>query len=131
MGVLSPSAATRSRQDAADGPQRIVVDFAAGDHGNFRVEELDQAAQDAALRLAAQAQQDEIVARKQGVDDLRNHAVFVAMDAGKQRLVPLDRAQQIAANLIFYGQRAGARVEIRNAFQLANRARLGMSCRMR
>ena len=42
---------------AANGTKGIVVDFAARDDGDFRVEKLDQAAQDAALRLAAQTEQ--------------------------------------------------------------------------
>jgi hypothetical protein len=33
--------------------QRVVIDFAACDHGNFGIEKIRQAAQDAALRLSA------------------------------------------------------------------------------
>jgi len=49
---------------AADGAERIVIDFAAGDDWNFRVEQLRKTAQDAALRLAAQTEQDEIVTER-------------------------------------------------------------------
>ncbi len=88
MGVLSPSAAMRSRHAAANGLQRVVVDFATGDDGNFRIQQIDQPAQDAALGLAAQSQQNEIVPRKQGVDDLRHYRIFVAVHAGEKRSRP-------------------------------------------
>src|SRR2546430_1937886 len=45
-----------------DGGERIVVHLAPGDDRDLLVEQRDELAQDAALRLAAQAQQDEIVA---------------------------------------------------------------------
>src|SRR4029077_9168867 len=86
------------------------------------------AAQDAAFCLAPQSQQNKIMARKQGVDDLRNHGVFVTVHAGEKRFTVLDGAQQILTNLVFHGARSAARVEIRNAFKLAKSAWLGM-CR--
>ena len=63
---------------AADRPQRVVVDFATGNHGDFRVEQLDQRAQDAALRLAAQPEQDEVVTGQNGVCELRDDGIFIA-----------------------------------------------------
>src|ERR1700676_136754 len=113
---------------AADGVQGVVIDFAAGNHGNFGIEQADEAAKDAAFGLAAQAQQNKIVARKQRVDDLRNDGVFVAVDAGEKRLVVLDGAQQILANFFFHRARSGSRVEIRDALEAAESARPGMSC---
>ena len=112
---------------AADGPQRVVINLASGDHWNFRVQKLHQATQDATFGLPAQSKQDEIVARQQGVHDLRDDAVVISMHAGKQRLIPFNAAQQIAANFVFYGQGRGARIEIRNPFPLAKRAWLGLS----
>ena len=50
------------------------------------VEQRRQRAEDARLRLAAQAEQDEVVPREDRVDELRDHGVVVADDAGKQRL---------------------------------------------
>ncbi len=44
--------------------QRIVVDLAAGHHGNLGVEQRRERAQDAALRLAAQTKQDEVVSAR-------------------------------------------------------------------
>src|SRR5438105_120069 len=47
---------------AADGLERIVVDFAARHDRHFRIEQIDQATQNAAFGLAAQAEKNEIVA---------------------------------------------------------------------
>jgi hypothetical protein len=47
------------------------VDLAFGDDGERLVEEGLELAQDARLRLAAQAEQDEVVAREQRVLELR------------------------------------------------------------
>ena len=69
---------------AADGGVGIVVNFAALDDGDLRVHKSDQAAQDAGLRLPAQAEQNEMMARQNGVDDLRKDGVFVAVHAGKE-----------------------------------------------
>ncbi len=68
---------------AADGLEGIVIDFAAGDDGHLGVEEIDESAQDTAFGLAAEAEKNEIVAREQSVDDLRDDGVFVAVNAGK------------------------------------------------
>ncbi len=68
---------------AADRPQRMIVNFAAGDVGNLRVEKLDQPAQNAALGLAAQSQQNKVVPRQNGVRDLRQHRLFIPVHAGK------------------------------------------------
>src|SRR5262249_400545 len=87
----------------ADGLQRAIIDFATRDDGNFGVEKLDQSTQDAALRLAAQTQQDEIMPREQRVYDLRQNRVFIAMNTREQRFVALDAPEQIAANLALYG----------------------------
>ncbi len=80
----------------------MVVDFAACNHRDFRIQEVYQTAENSALGLSAQSQKYEIVARKQRIDDLRYNRVFVAMHAGEKRFVALDTAQQIAANLILH-----------------------------
>ena len=51
---------------------------------------LDQAAKDAAFCLAAKTEKNEIVAREQGIDDLRDDRVLIAVNAGKERFVALD-----------------------------------------
>src|SRR5260370_35354412 len=45
---------------AANGVQRIIVDFATRDNGHFRIEQIDRAAKNSAFRLAAQAEKNEI-----------------------------------------------------------------------
>ena len=66
--------------------ERVVVDLAARDDGHLGVEECRESAEDAALRLPAQAEQDHVVAGQDGVRDLRDDGVFVAEDAGEERL---------------------------------------------
>ena len=51
---------------------------------------------------------DEIVAGKNGIDDLRDDAVFVAVDSRKQRFAALDGAEQVAPNFVLHGKRAGS-----------------------
>ncbi len=86
----------------AEGLERVVVDGAAGDHGGSFVQEICQRAQDAALGLPAQAQQDEVVPGQDGVDDLRSHAVLVAHDAGKELLSPLQLRQQVLPHFLLH-----------------------------
>ena len=115
---------------AADGFQWVVVNFAAGDDGYLRIEQVDESAEDAALGLAAQAEQDKIMAREQGVDDLRDDRVFVSMDTGEERIALLDGAQQIAAELVLDGARSAARIKIGNALELTEGARFRMRRRL-
>ena len=62
------------------------MDLAARHDRDLLVEQVDERAQDAALRLAAQAEQDEVVPRQDRVDELRDDRVVVADDAGEERL---------------------------------------------
>ena len=93
---------------AADGVKWIVVDFAAGHDGDLIVEQTDQAAQDPALRLAAQAQQNEIVPRQDRVDELRHDRVVVADDAGEEPLASLQLANEVVADFLFDRSRRAA-----------------------
>ncbi len=61
----------------------MIVNFAAREIGHFGVEKIHQAAEDAAFGLAAQAEENEIVAREKRVDDLRQNGFFVAVHAVK------------------------------------------------
>ena len=103
MGVSSPCSAIRSRQRRQIGLVRVVVDLAAFDVGRHLVEQRGQQADEPRLGLAAQAQQNEVVARKDGVHHLRHDRVFVSENAGKQLLPALDFADQIIAEFVFYG----------------------------
>jgi hypothetical protein len=51
--------------------------------------------------LPAQSQQDEIVARKNRVDDLRRYCFFVADYTWKEFVAALQLANQILTQLIF------------------------------
>jgi len=51
------------------------------------VEERGEGAEDARLGLSAEAEEDEVVAGEDGVDDLGDDGVVVADDAGEEGLV--------------------------------------------
>ncbi|MCL6481594.1 MAG: hypothetical protein K6U02_07700 [Firmicutes bacterium] len=85
---------------AADRTVWVVVDLASGHHRNGLVEKIHQAAQEAAFGLPAQAEQDEVVSRQNGIDDLRHDGVFIAMDAGEKGFARLDLRQQVFAHLL-------------------------------
>ena len=79
--VASPRSATSRRGVGRDRREGIVVDLAPGDLGQPLVEEPDQRADHARLRLAALAEEDQVVAAEQRVLDGGDHAVVVADDA--------------------------------------------------
>ena len=82
------------------------MNLAAGHDRNLLVEQIDEAAQDAALGLAAQAEQDEVVTREDGVDELRDDGLVVADDAGKERFARLQLANQVVADFLLDGSEA-------------------------
>src|SRR5207249_11964313 len=88
----------------ADGRVRIVVNLAAGDEGQLGIEQRSERAQNAALGLAAQPQQDEIMARENGVGELRHHGIFVADDAGEYLFAGIlsQAGDEILPHLVFY-----------------------------
>ena len=86
----------------AQRPEGVVVDLAPRDHRRRRVEQAGEAAQDPALRLAPQAQQDHVVPRQHGVDELGDDGVVVAHDAGEDGRARLELAQQVAAHLLLH-----------------------------
>jgi hypothetical protein len=105
-----------------NGSERVVVHLAPGQHRHLVVQQLDQGAHDARLGLAAQAEQDEVVAGEDGVDELRYHGVVVADDAGKHRRPGREPAQQVVAHFVAHAAaRAGGPAGV---FQLAERSRL-------
>ncbi len=84
----------------ADGPVRVVVDLAARDHRDLLIEEGDERAHDAALRLASLTEQDHIVAGDHRVRELRKHRLVITDDAGEKRLATAQSRQQVAAHLL-------------------------------
>ncbi len=83
-----------------DGGERIVVHLAARHHGHRLVEQRDERAQDARLRLTTQPQQNEVVPRQQRVDDLRHHGVFVAQHTAEQGPAVLQAGDEVPTDLV-------------------------------
>ena len=99
---------------AAHRGKRIVVGVRACDDGDLLVEEAHEAAENPRFRLAAEAQEDEIVPGEQGVHQAGDDGGVVADDAGKQLLTGAEHADQIVAHLVLDGLRPVA-----GRFQLA------------
>ncbi len=76
----------------------------------MRIEQRRQGAQDAAFGLAAQAEQNEIVPRKNSVHDLRHDRVFIADDAGKNAgvVVVTQAGDEVVAEFILHAAGAQA-----------------------
>jgi hypothetical protein len=89
-----------------------------------RIEERRKGAQDAAFGLAAQAEQNEVVARKNGVHDLRHDGVVVADDAGEDAgVVVLTQAgDEVFAEFVFHAAGAKTFLGKSTAAQFAQRA---------
>jgi hypothetical protein len=92
----------------ADRVVGIVVDLAVGDHRRRLVEQVDQAARDARLGLAALAEQDDVLARQDRVLDLRQDRLVVADDAREDALAAAEFLQEVGAHLVLHGARAVA-----------------------
>ena len=88
---------------AANGRVRAVVDFATRNVRHHRVEQRGQQTDQARLGLPAQAQQNEIMPRKNGVHNLGHNTIVVTDNAGEQRFTALEFADQIAPQLVFHG----------------------------
>ena len=110
---------------AAQRRERIVMNFAAGDVRNFLVQKVDQSAQDAALRLAPQAEQNKIVPRQKRVGDLRQNRFFVPVNARKERLAGFELLQNVGAKLVFHGAARRSRRIAGKLPQFAERCRFG------
>jgi hypothetical protein len=77
------------------------MDLAARHHRQLLVEQRRERAQDAAFRLTAQPEQDEIVPRQNRVDDLRNNRLFVTDDPGEERVAAFELLNEVVANFVF------------------------------
>ena len=71
------------------------------DAGQYGIERIHGLAQDAALQLAALAEQDKVMSRKKGVDDLLNDGVVVSDNPGKDRFAFLQARDQVHADFVF------------------------------
>jgi hypothetical protein len=92
-----------------DRAQRVVVDLAAGEDRDLLVEQVHELPHDPALRLAAQAEQDEVLPGEQRVHDLRHDRVLVADMPGKStspaasRRSRFERSSSFTAALVARG----------------------------
>ena len=67
----------------ADRRIRVVMNLASRNVGHLLIEKRGKRAQYPAFRLAAQAQENEIVSRQNRIHDLRYHGIVVADDPGE------------------------------------------------
>src|SRR4029453_2680538 len=108
----------------ADRTERVVVDLRPGDDRYGLVEQTGQLAQDAALGLTAQSEQDDVMSGQERIDDLRDDGVLVtdyAVDnfsfvifAREQVIAAAKGFDQVVTDFVF--DRASA---VTNRFQLA------------
>jgi hypothetical protein len=96
--VLGDAVAAR----LADGRVGVVVDLAAGEHGDRVVEQPDQHAGHARLGLAALAQEDQVLAAEDGVLDLGHDGVVEPDDAGQERLAAPQARDEVVAQLLLH-----------------------------
>ncbi len=71
----------------------MIANLAACNEWHLRVEQAGQHARETRFGLAAQPEQDEVVARKNGVDDLRNDRVLVTHNAREKVFRPRSSLQ--------------------------------------
>ena len=83
---------------ATDRVERVVVNLAAGDDRNLVIQQVGEAAEDAALGLAAQAEQNEVVTRENRVHQLRDDRLVIPDHTRKERLAGLQLADQVFAD---------------------------------
>src|SRR5882672_1795540 len=86
--------------EGRDRRKRIVVYFRTGDHWKALVKQRSKLANDAALGLAAQSKQDQVVPRQNRIDQLRDDRFIIAHDAGKQLLAATQFLDQIRPQLV-------------------------------
>src|SRR5690606_25927939 len=87
----------------------VVVDLAAGDDRHPLVEQPDEGADHAGLRLAALAEEDDVVPGEQGVLELGQDGVLVAEHRRDQLLPGGDAGDGVAADLLLHRDGGPAR----------------------
>ena len=96
MGVSSPPSSISCRAYLEIGANGLSLISLPATIGNRVVEERDERAEDARLRLTAQAEEDEVVPGEEGVDDLRHDGLLVADHALEQRSARASRARRFS-----------------------------------
>ena len=110
---------------AAERRERIVMNFTTGDVGDFLVEKFDQSAQNAALCLAAQSEQNKIVPRQNRIGDLRQNRFFVPVNARKERLAGFELLENVGAKFVLHGAARCSRRKTGKFSQFAERCWFG------
>ncbi len=72
-------------RELADRGVGVVASLGAGNIWHVWIEQRRECAEDPRLGLSTETEEDEVVAREDGVDDLGDDGVFVADDAWKER----------------------------------------------
>src|SRR5262249_7691571 len=80
--------------------ERILVELAAGDCRDLGIEQADEHPEEARLGLAAQAEEEQVVAREDRVVERGQHGALVAVDAREGILAALDGAAQVLSKLV-------------------------------
>ena len=78
----------------------MVVDLRAGHDRQELVQQVDELAEHPRLRLAAEAQEEHVMPRQDGILDLGHHRLFITQDIGKERLAGPELPDQVAPHLV-------------------------------
>lgn len=89
-----------------DGVEGVFWDFAAGEDGDFVVEECDEGADDAGFGLSALAEEDDVLAGEDGVDDVGDDGFVVAVDSWEKGLAGADFGDEVFPHLFADGEDA-------------------------
>src|SRR5271166_2699848 len=82
--------------------ERVVVNFAAPQVREVRIKKAGERTQDAAFRLSAQSEENEVVPREDRVNNLRDDGVIIADDAGEDRAAGAYARHEIVAHLVLH-----------------------------
>ena len=91
---------------SADRVVRIVANLAAGDVRQMFIQQRRKHPDDARLGLPTQAEQNEVVPGKNGVDDLWHYRIVIADHSGEQIFALLQLANEVLPQLVFHASRA-------------------------
>src|SRR5579883_1739995 len=80
----------------------IVVYFAAFNNRYPLIEKFDKQTSDTRFGLPPKPEQNKVVLRKYGINDLRNDRIFISNNARKQRFAIPQLLNNITAEFVFY-----------------------------
>ena len=83
-----------------DRGQRVVVDLRAGENGDLRIQQRGHLAEDPALRLTPEPEEDQVLAGQDRIDELRNDRVAVSADSGKEPLPSPEPGDQVRTHFV-------------------------------